>query len=417
MTGGPFAAHSNNQTAPHTPRKPQTDHADGPPITFTERHPMYTTKNPATRIDEPSEHSSHEAPSHTRDIASVPMAPPDAAVVKEIPHPITHGGLRGWAARRPVISFLVLLFTLAYPIMSLPVLAAHGVIPDGWMPRLPGLDTERIAAAMLVFLALLPTTFLVTWAADGRPGVLRLVHRMFRWRIGARWWLIVIAGLPTLTMALALLLGDHLTPVNVVPFAITQTLGFLVNLLLINLWEETAWAGFVQTRLERRHRLPIAAILTAIPFALIHMPLHFIGDFTLESLATALVTLLIVSILVRLLLGVVLRGTRDSILAVAVLHTVFNRSNNDEGVVAGLLEGQAHGLAGLLAVILLATIVAILARHRLNRAYRAGLDATDIDRSASLPDSQPTADRSDVRAVEALVQPFPAVSPSRRSRR
>ena len=176
---------------------------------------------------------------------------------------------------------------------------------------------------------------------------------------------------------MALLLGDHLTPVDVVPFAITQTLGFLVNLLLINLWEETAWAGFVQTRLERRHSLPIAAILTAIPFALIHMPLHFIGDFTLESLATALVTLLIVSILVRLLLGVVLRGTRDSILAVALVHTVFNRSNNDEGVVAGLLEGQAHGLAGLLAVILLATTVAILARHRLNRAYRTHLDTAN----------------------------------------
>jgi len=91
------------------------------------------------------------------------------------------------------------------------------------MPHLPGLDTERIAAALLVFLALLPTTFVVTWAVDGRPGVLRLVRRMFRWHIGARWWLIVIAGLPTLTMALALLLGDRLTPVDVVPFAISQT--------------------------------------------------------------------------------------------------------------------------------------------------------------------------------------------------
>ena len=317
-----------------------------------------------------------------------------------------------------MISFLVLLFTLAYPIMSLPVLAAHGVIPNGWMPQLPGLDTERIAAAMLVFLALLPTTFLVTWAADGRPGVLRLVRRMFRWRIGARWWLIVLAGLPTLTMALALLLGDHLTPVDVLPFAITQTLGFLVNLLLINLWEETAWAGFVQTRLERRHSLPIAAILTAIPFALIHMPLHFIGDFTLESLATALVTLLIVSILVRLLLGVVLRGTRDSILAVAVVHTVFNRSNNDEGVVAGLLEGQAHGLAGLLAVILLTTTVAIIARHRLNRAYRAHLDTANSNRSGLL-----TRQLTDSRSVgrqscpALLSSPFPAVSPGRRSRR
>ena len=86
-----------------------------------------------------------------------------------------------------MISFLVLLFGLAYPAMSLPVLAAHGVIPDGWMPRPTGLDTERIAAAMLVFLALLSTTFVVTWSVDGRPGVLRLVRRMFSWRIGARW--------------------------------------------------------------------------------------------------------------------------------------------------------------------------------------------------------------------------------------
>ena len=197
-----------------------------------------TGTDPATPTDELLQHRSYEAQSLTGDVATVPMALGDAAGIKETPDPITYGGLRGWAARRPVISFLVLLFALAYPVMSLPVLAAHGVIPDGWMPRLAGLDTERIAAALLVFLALLPTTFLVTWAADGRPGVLRLVRRMFRWRIGARWWLLVIAGLPTLTMALALLLGDHLTPVDVVPFAITQTLGFLVNLLLINLWEE-----------------------------------------------------------------------------------------------------------------------------------------------------------------------------------
>ena len=45
--------------------------------------------------------------------------------------------------------------------------------------------------------------------------------------------------------------------------------------------------------------------------------------------------LLIVCAIVRLMLGVFLRGTGGSILAVAVLHTIFNRSNNDEGMVAG----------------------------------------------------------------------------------
>ena len=339
---------------------------------------MVITSHPATPAEERSDQTSHGARSFNSEVVTVSIAPGDGAGITATPQPTGRPGLRGWAARRPVTAFLLLLFVLAYPVMSLPALAAHGVIPDGWMPQLPGLDTERIAAALLIFLALLPTTFVMTWAVDGRPGVLRLLRRMFRWRIGAGWWVIALMGLPALTTATALLLGDHVTPVEVLPFAVTQTLGFLVNLAFINLWEETAWAGFVQTRLERRHSLPIAAVLTAIPFALIHMPLHFIGDFTAESLATALLTLIIVSIVVRLLLGVVLRGTRDSLLAVALVHTVFNRSNNDEGVVAGLLDGPAHGLAGLLAVIMLATTVAVIARHRLSRGYRTHLDAAGI---------------------------------------
>ena len=271
-----------------------------------------------------------------------------------------------WAARHPVTAFLAITFAIAYPVMAIPVLADHGVLPDGWMPQLPGVDTERIASVLLVFTALLPASLWVTWAVDGRAGVRDLIRRMFRWRIGARWWLLVLAGIPSLTIALALLFGDTFEPVDIAPFVITQVLGLLVNLVLINIWEETAWAGLVQTRLERRHGLVKAALLTAVPFALAHMPLHFIGAFTLGSLVTALVTLLIVCALVRLMVGVFLRGTRESILAVAVLHTVFNRSNNDEGVVAGLLEGDGRKLAGLLAVLLLTAAVAFVGRRGRN---------------------------------------------------
>lgn len=310
---------------------------------------------------------------------------------------------RAWAAQRPITAFLVLLFSIGYPVMALPVLADHGVIPAGWMPQFAGLDAERIASVLLVVVALLPAVLWVTWAVDGPAGVRVLVHRMFRWRIGAGWWLLVLAGLPTLTLAFALLLGDTFTAVDVAPFMATQIFGLLVNLFLINLWEETAWAGFVQTRLDRRYNLVAAALLTAIPFALIHMPLHFIGEFTLTSLITALVTLLIVCALVRLMIGVFLRGTRGSILAVAVLHTTFNRSNNDDGVVAGLVQGEARGLAGLLAVIVLTATVAIIARRRLGRSYRRTLEGSDVsDVSAR--------DQNDATALPS--SGIPTVAPS-----
>jgi membrane protease YdiL (CAAX protease family) len=265
-------------------------------------------------------------------------------------------------------------FAVAGPVMAVPVLADHGVIPSGWMPQVPGLDTERVASVLLVFIALLPAAIWVTWAADGAAGIRSLVSRMFRWRIGIGWWLLVLAGLPTLTLAFALLLGDTVRPVDLAPFVAAQALGLLVNLLLINLWEETAWSGVVQTRLERRYGPVRAALLTAVPFALAHLPLHFIGDFTVGSLVTALVTLLIVCSLVRLMIGVFLRGTHYSILAVAVLHTMFNRSNNDEGLIAGVLAGDGRKLAGLLAVVVLTVGIALVARRR-NRGNRTASDS------------------------------------------
>ena len=187
------------------------------------------------------------------------------------------GRLRSWSARHPVAAFLAVGFAIAYPVMSLPIMASHGIIPDGWMPQAPGLDTERIASVLLVFVALLPAAMWVTWAAEGREGVNDLVRRMCRWRIGATWTILVLAGLPTLTLALAVLFGDTPKPVDIAPLVTAQVLGLLVNLALINMWEETAWSGVVQTRLEQRHGLVKAALLTAVPFALAHMPLHFIG--------------------------------------------------------------------------------------------------------------------------------------------
>ena len=57
----------------------------------------------------------------------------------------------------------------------------------------------------------------------------------------------------------------------------------LINFILVNLWEETAWAGVMQTRLERRHNIFVAAALTAVPFGFIHLPLAFLSEISLAS--------------------------------------------------------------------------------------------------------------------------------------
>ena len=286
-------------------------------------------------------------------------------------------GLRGWVARHPVSAFLILGLGLAYPAMAVPILAARGVIPGGSLPGTLHIAPDELAGLLLTLIGLLPAAMIVTWAADGPAGVRRLLARMRLWRVGVGWWLLVLAGLPLLTIAIGLALGDSLAAVDPVRFLVSQLVFGAVNFALVNLWEETAWAGVMQTRLERRHTLFVAALLTAIPFALVHWPLAFFGPVTVASAAIGLLTYLVFGAIFRPMLAVVMRGARDSVLLVAVMHTVFNRVNNDNGIAAEFLTGDTRKLAAPLAAVVLTAATAIIIRGRLTRAYRRRLDTEE----------------------------------------
>ena len=170
------------------------------------------------------------------------------------------------------------------------------------------------------------------------------------------------------------MLGDTPQPVDPVAFLLGQLPLLLINLLLVNLWEETAWAGVMQTRLERRHNLFVAAFLTAIPFGAAHWPLAFLGDVTPLSAVISLVGYILLGALLRPLAALSMRGARDSVLAFALLHSVFNRSNNDNGIAATLLDGDAYRVAIVIVLPVLTIAAALVLRHKLGPSYRRQLD-------------------------------------------
>ncbi len=290
----------------------------------------------------------------------------------------TRRGFRGWAAEHPLTAFLVILFSIAYPLMALPILASHGVIPGGSLPGKLHIAPEEFASALLTFTALVPATVFATWATDGREGLRRLLRRMVHWRVGVGWWLVAVAGLPLLTTGFALLFGDSVKPIDPVDLVVSQLGLWAVTFFVVTLWEETAWAGFVQTRLERRHNIFVAALITAIPFGLVHWPVAFFGDFTAASVGLALVLYILLGVIFRPMLAVMLRGTGDSVLLVALLHSMFNRTNNDNGITAGILTGDGRAAAIPLAVIVLTAVTALVVRRRLGRAHRRHLDAQPV---------------------------------------
>ena len=97
------------------------------------------------------------------------MLQPDAAPPSRV---------RAFAARHPVAAFLTMVLLIAYPVMGVLVLIVHGVIPGAaLLQRLP-VGPDELAGLTLTVGALLPSALYVTWAAEGRPGLVRLLRRM-----------------------------------------------------------------------------------------------------------------------------------------------------------------------------------------------------------------------------------------------
>ena len=258
------------------------------------------------------------------------------------------------AARRPLATFLLIALGIGWPVLTVPAVT--------------GLPGEPFLLVLL-FIALLGPALLVTRWADGPGAARRLLGRAFQWRFGLGRWVVVLLGMPVLTLGLAAVSGTFRAPeggwLTEVGLYLFSTLIF--GALLGNLWEETAWGGFVQSRFMAGHGLLVGSLLTAPFFAAIHIPMYFWGDPSRSEVVVGLVTLFAVAPFYRYLLGMHLLGTGGSVLAIAVQHASWNASGKLDAVEG---EWQVVGAA-----LLLTMLVALARRVRPGTAGPIGREA------------------------------------------
>ena len=118
--------------------------------------------------------------------------------------------------------------------------------------------------------------------------------------------------------------GEQLTP----DLLIDLTVNVVSSVLIVNLWEEMVWAGFVQRTASRAYGFVRSALLTAALFVAIHLPLAFYGVDGVADLGYNLAVMVAAGVGMRLLVGALDVWGRGSILAVAVLHATFNASSD-----------------------------------------------------------------------------------------
>jgi uncharacterized protein len=244
---------------------------------------------------------------------------------------------RSAARRRPMTVFLVLVFGTGWPALMVALLAD--------LPAEPFL-------LFLTYVSLLGSALLITRAAEGSGAVRRLLSRLLIWRFGIGRWVVIVFGVPVLTVALAAGSGTLDEPGAGWGGALASYLiGTLALGALINLWEEVGWGGFAQTRLIARHGLLVGSLLTAPLFAAIHLPLQFMGDPTRTEVLVSTAVLFGAAPFYRYLLGMHLLDTGGSVLAIAVQHASWNA--------AGQLDGVSGWWQSITAVALLTMFVAI----------------------------------------------------------
>lgn len=214
-------------------------------------------------------------------------------------------------------------------------LAAAGQVSragQGWPAHLLGLTGPAVAAIV------------VTGLADGRPGLHDLWRRATRWRIGARWWLIVL-----LTLALSGIgllqgwwrnspvplsdLGLYSGAPGVQGAALLLVAGYV---LLVNGYgEELGWRGFLAHHLLARYGRARTATLVWAVWATWHAPLFLVVEGFREFGAFTTVGWLVGLWFGSYLLTWLYQSAGRSILLVAAWHTAYNLSTATEAT-AGL---------------------------------------------------------------------------------
>jgi len=273
--------------------------------------------------------------------------------------------IRRLLARHPVAAFLVMAYTVSFAFTLTPIRAQLDILP----PELP-----LWGSLGTIFGVALPA-FLVIAAMHGQAGVRDLARRCLRWRIGARWYLLTLLGLPTGVVVCASVIFG-LAPLNALvdkwPLLFTVVAPeLLVRIVLFNLAEEIGWTGFLQARLQDRHGPLKACVIVEVPFALWHLP-----DVMIETgsglaqlpLALGLLGVLAISQLFgRVVIMWLYNNTKHSVLLVGLFHASFNTTTGAFGrtFIPGWSDGSVLLIAsGVVAVA--AVLMVVLTRGRLS---------------------------------------------------
>jgi len=225
--------------------------------------------------------------------------------------------VRALVSRHPVVAFFVATYAITWIVWVPRALVDQGVLDWTW-PDLVGRAWSYGPALAAI---------LVAWLARGGAGLSGLWAGLRRWRVGWRWYGIVLVA-PFVIGWGAVWLYARVTgspaewPVQQPADLLVYPVFLLILMLTDGLGEEVGWRGFALPAMQQQMRAAFAAILLGVLWAGWHLPLFWTHGAPLEGRSPAL--LLVALIPTSVLFAWVFNRTGASIFLVIVLHATHN---------------------------------------------------------------------------------------------
>ena len=273
----------------------------------------------------------------------------------------------GLLALHPLISYFLLAYAGTWVVTVPFALSANGV---GLLPFGIPNGSVIFVSAVWVFLGPSLAAFIVTGATEGRAGIRRLLRRYVLWRVGLRWYLVVLIGPPVIILLATIVLPGALASFRTL--APLHPLSLLVGFPLIlvfggALFEEGGWRGFALPRLQRLHGPLLGTLILGALWACWHLPLFWITVWGTPPTVLNMVLYFPSVVFMAIVFTWVFNNTKGSILLAILLHASFDVLVGPVGQLfpAPLVTGYGGALPMLIGVGVSALVLVGLTRGRL----------------------------------------------------
>jgi membrane protease YdiL (CAAX protease family) len=236
-----------------------------------------------------------------------------------------HRGIKALLARHPLVSFFVMAYAFTWLVWAPWVLGEDGA---GLLP----INISQTASGYLNATAILagPTlsAFIMTATTEGREGVRCLLGRLVLWRVGFRWYLFALLGVPLIMLVGTMIYSGDLPNLGALggPSYLLSYLGTYALVVVLGgpLFEEIGWRGFALPRMERLHGPILASVILGVLWALWHLPEFLVPTWAASSGGGGIlgITLFIVTaVTFTIVITWVFNNTRASVLLAILVHT------------------------------------------------------------------------------------------------